>query len=157
MSPWLRAGLIGAAVLVVLNLLGLIPCVGIMTCILALLVYGGVGALAGFYMPPVREAGPAAGQGALAAVLAALIGGIVNMFLILIQNAITGTDRILSAIPPEAMAQFEQAGLDPRMLETLVGPLGATVGGGICCGGGLVLAAILGAIGGAIFAGIQPE
>jgi hypothetical protein len=108
-------------------------------------------------MPPVREAGPAAGQGALAAVLAALIGGIVNIFLIVIQNAVMGTEQILSAIPPEAMAQFEQAGMDPQMLETFVGPLGATVSGSICCGGGLVLAAILGAIGGAVFAGIQPE
>ena len=29
MSPWLKAGLIGAAVLIVLNLLGLIPVIGI--------------------------------------------------------------------------------------------------------------------------------
>ena len=78
MSPWLKAGLIGGAVLIVLNLLGLIPCVGLITCILGVLAYAGIGALAAYWMPPVRVAGQAAGQGALAALVAGLIGGVVN-------------------------------------------------------------------------------
>ena len=43
-----------------------------------LMAYIGIGMLAAYWMPPIREAGPAATQGAGAAALAALIGGIVN-------------------------------------------------------------------------------
>jgi hypothetical protein len=154
MSPWLKAGLIGAAVVTVLNLLGLIPCVGVVTCMLGLLVYVGVGALAAYWLPPVRLAGPAAGQGALAAVLAALIGGIVNVIIITVQMAITDTASILSQIPAETMQQLEQAGIDPSML---VGPGAGVMIGSVCCLGGLIFAAILGAIGGAIFAAVKSD
>jgi hypothetical protein len=157
MSPWLKAGLIGGAVLVVLNLLGLIPCVGLITCILGLLAYVGIGALAAHWMPPVRMAGAAAGQGALAAVLAALIGGIVNAILMLIQTAILGSAQILSQIPTDTLRQLEEAGMDPQVFETFVGPGGALLAGSFCCVGGLILAAILGAIGGAIYAGIRSD
>jgi hypothetical protein len=157
MSNWLKAGLVGAAVLVVLDLLGLIPCVGLLTCLLGLVVYAAIGALAAYWMPPARVAGPAAGQGALAAVVAALIGGAVNSVILLIQAAALGPGRILSQIPPQTITQLEQAGLDPHMLDTFAGPAGAALGGSICCIGGLILAAILGAIGGAVYAAIQPD
>ena len=154
MSPWLKAGLIGGAVLVVLSLLSMIPCVGAVTCILGVLAYAGIGALAAYWMPPLRMAGPAAGQGALAAVVAALIGGIVNTILVTIQMAIAGGGQALSQIPPEALQQMYEAGIDP---EIFVGPAGGVIGGSICCLGGLILAAILGAIGGAIFAAIKAD
>jgi hypothetical protein len=105
MSPWLKAGLVGAAVLVVLALLGFIPCVGACTCLIGVLAYAGIGALAAYWMPPVREAGVAAGQGALAAILASLIGGIANTVVILVQTATVGTDQILSQIPPDMLQQ----------------------------------------------------
>ncbi len=157
MSSWLKAGLIGGVVLVVLDLLGLIPCVGLVTCILGLVAYIGIGALAAYWLPPMRMAGPAAGQGALAAGLAALISGITNTILILIQSMIAGSARILSQIPPETLQQLQDAGMDPQMLERFAGPGGALLGGSICCIGGLILAVILGAIGGAIFAAIKPD
>jgi hypothetical protein len=156
MSPWLKAGLVGAAVLVVLSIVGLIPCVGVCTCLLGVLAYAGIGALAAYWMPPVREAGSAAGQGALAALVASLVGGIVNTIVMLIQTAVMGSEEILTQIPPEMLQQFEQAGMDPQIFETFAGPTGALLGGSMCCAGGLVLAAVLGAIGGAVFAGIQP-
>jgi hypothetical protein len=154
MSPWLKAGLIGAAVVTGLNLLGLIPCVGLFTCLLGLLAYVGVGALAAYWMPPLRMAGPAAGQGALAAALAALIGGIVNAVIMTIQMAITDTASILSQIPAETMQQLEQAGIDPSMF---VGPGAGVMIGSVCCLGGLIFAAILGAVGGAVFAAIKSD
>lgn len=157
MSPWLKAGLIGAVVLVVLNLLGLIPCVGIITCILGLVAYAGIGALAAYWMPPVRETGAAAGQGALAAGVAAIIGGLVNMAVTFIQTTAMGTAQIMSQLPPETIQQLEDAGMDPAIFEQFVGPLGALLGGGLCCLGGLILAVILGAIGGAVFAAIQKD
>ncbi len=154
MSPWLKAGLIGAAVLVALNVLGLIPCVGLVTCFLGLLVYGGIGALAAHWLPPVREPGAAAGQGAAAAVLAAVIGGFVNMILTTIQMSLLDTSAILSQLPAESLRQMEMAGIDPSIF---TGPTAGLFYGGLCCLGGLILAAILGAIGGAIYAGVKPE
>jgi len=157
MSPWLKAGLIGAVVVVVLDLLGLIPCVGVIACIVGLLAYIGIGALAAYWMPPLRAAGPAAGQGALAAGLASLISGIVNTVLFLIQTAVAGSARILSQIPPATLRQLEEAGVDRQMLERFAGPGGALLAGSFCCAGGLILAALLGAIGGAVFAAMKSD
>jgi hypothetical protein len=154
MSSWLKAGLIGAAVLVVLNLLGLIPCVGFITCILGLLAYIGIGVLAAYWIPPIREAGAAAGQGAMAATLAALIGGVVNAIVSTIQLAVTDTADILAMLPAESLQQMQEAGVDPGLF---TGPgFGAAVGSA-CCIVGLILAAILGAVGGAVYAGIKPD
>ena len=157
MSPWLKAGLVGAAILVVLNLLGFIPIVGVVCCLLGLVAYAGIGALAAFWMPPERLVGPAAGQGALAAALAALVGGIVNTIAMAIQSAIVGTADLLSQIPPEYLRQLQEAGGDPQMLNTFAGPGGMAFFGSCCCLGGILFAAILGAIGGAIYAGIKPD
>jgi hypothetical protein len=46
------------------------------------------------------------------------------------------------------------AGWDP---EFLVGPVGGIIGGSMCCIGGLILAVILGAIGGAVYAAIKSD
>ena len=70
MSNWLKAGLLGAAVVVVLQVLGIIPCVGCVTWILTYVAYGCFGALAAYWLPPRRMPGPAAGQGALAGAIA---------------------------------------------------------------------------------------
>jgi len=105
-------------------------------------------------MPAPRNAGTAAGQGALAGTLAGLIGGIVYALLATVQVALTDTATILSAVPPESLEQMRQAGIDPSVL---AGPgLGAFTGS-FCCLGGLFFAAILGAIGGAIFAALKPD
>ena len=154
MTSWLKAGLIGAAVVTVLNLLGLIPCVGFITCILGLLVYAGVGVLTAYWMPPLREAGAAAGQGAMAAVLAAFIGGIINAVVSTIQLAVADSAAILSALPAESLQQLQEAGVDPSVF---TGPAFGAAVGSACCLVGLILAAILGAVGGAVYAGIKPD
>jgi len=51
MSNWLKAGLLGAAVVVVLQVLGIIPCVGCVTWILTYVAYGCFGALAAYWLP----------------------------------------------------------------------------------------------------------
>ncbi len=154
MSPWLKAGLIGGAALVVLDLLGLISCVAVFTCFFGLVVYVGIGALAAYWMPPVRMAGSAAGQGAMAATLAALIGGVVNMVITTVQLAVTDTAVLLSQLPAESLEQLEQMGVDPGLF---VGPLAGVMYGSICCVVGLILAAILGAVGGAVFAALKAD
>lgn len=154
MSPWVKAGLVGGAIVVVLNLLGLIPCVGTVFCGLGILAYAGVGALAAYWMPPVRMAGQAAGQGALAAGLASVIGGIVNWIVVTIQFALTETATVIEALPPESLQQLRDAGIDPAIL---AGTGAGVAFGGICCGAGLLIAVVLGAIGGAIFAAVKAD
>ncbi len=153
MSPWLKAGLIGAAILFVLNVLGVIPCIGCLTLLLGFLAYVGIGALAAYFLPPVREAGTAGWQGALAAVIAALVGGLVNMVIATVRMAVTDSAAMLSQMPPEVLQQLRDAGVDVANM----GPAFGLLGGSVCCGSGLILAAILGAVGGAIFAAVQPE
>ena len=60
-QPWLRAGLIGAGILVVINLIGLIPIVGICTPLLELAAFAGAGALAASFIPPASRGGTGRG------------------------------------------------------------------------------------------------
>jgi hypothetical protein len=157
MSPWLKAGLIGTIVLIVVVLAGLIPVVGVLCCLSWPVVYAGVGMLAATFVPPRRDAGRAAGQGALAAALAALAGGLANTLLTVLQfTGVTSAD-VLSQLPPGFLEQFKQLGGDPTLIDRLISPAGALLTGGLCCGTMIVLAAVLGAIGGAVFAAIKPE
>jgi hypothetical protein len=160
MSSWLKAGLIGGAALALISLL-LVFVGGLgLECtleLLSLLAFAGIGVLAAYWMPPIRKAGPAAGQGAMAAAIAQLIGGVVFTILTLIRSFFIDTTAVMSALDPELLDQMVEAGLDPEILETLVGPVGAVLSGSMCCVGGLLFAAILGAIGGAVLAAIRPE
>jgi hypothetical protein len=161
MSSWLKAGLIGGAALAFLSLLltisGQILGLGCGITLLALLVFAGIGALAAYWMPPIREAGPAAGQGAIAAVLAQLIGGIAFTIFGVIQTSLADTAALVSEIDPVFLDQLAEMGMDTQILETMLGPTGAVLNGSLCCLGGLILAAILGAVGGALFAGIKAD
>jgi len=164
MSNWLKAGLIGAAVVVVVNVAGLIPVIGpCLACIgffVVLVTYGGVGALAAYWMPPVRMAGPAAGQGALAGLIASAIGGAVGLVISTAQAALfpAQMDAIWGFLPPEALQGMYEAGLDPSMFTGPgVGVVGSLVGGSFCCAIGLAIGAGLGALGGVIFAAMKSE
>jgi hypothetical protein len=154
----LKAGAVGAAVIVVLNLIGLIPCAGCVVCIFGLLVYVGAGALAAYWLPPVRTAGEGAGAGAIAGVVAGIVGGIVNIVIAALQFAISGGPaaamRQIDQLPPEVMGQLYGAGVDPRIFSSIGGVLGLSAA---CCVVGFILSAILGAIGGVIFAAVKPE
>lgn len=153
MSNWLKAGLIGAGVIVVLQIVGLIPCVGCFTWILGYVAYGCVGALAAYWMPPVRTAGPAAGQGALAGLIAGAIGGALGLVISVLSTAVLGTAGFLSQIPGDALRGMQDAGVDPGFI---FAPVGMAFFGSICCTVGVAIAAGLGALGGIIFAAMKP-
>ncbi len=157
MQPWLKAGGIGAVILAILALVSLIPAVGLLCCLAWPVVYAGVGILAASNVPPVRDAGRGAGQGALAAVLASFVGGIVLTIVDVVQSTALTAAQVQSLIPPQLLQQYEAAGGNPAVLQQLAGPGGVALGGGLCCGVGLVVAAIVGAIGGAIYAGVKPQ
>jgi hypothetical protein len=154
MSGWLKAGLIGGGILIVLQLIGLIPFLGCLTLPLTILTYIVVGVLAASYLPPVRQAGQGAGQGVLASLVAQFIGGIVGLIIAIIQAASGATANILSQIPPEALRQLRSAGVPANML---IGTLGASICGSVCCVIGIVTAAVLGAIGGAVYTAVKPR
>jgi hypothetical protein len=155
-SPALKAGLVGAAILLVVNLLSLIPVIGCISLTLELLAYLAIGALAGFWLTPRRETGRAAGQGALAGLLASVIGGLVRTALTPLSMRLSGgTQALLSQLPPETLQQLQQAGIDPN---TLLG--GGTMAGLtlLCCLPLMLLVgAGLGALGGLIFAAAKPD
>jgi hypothetical protein len=154
--PFLKAGLIGGGVLIVLNLLGLIPVIGLCTFFLAIIAYAGVGALAAYYLPPRREAGRSAGQGALAGLIAGLVSGIMQVVLTpLSVNMAGGTQAMLDALPAESLQQLEQAGIDPAVMFSAGTYAGFTL---LCClPAALLIGAGLGALGGAIYAAMRPE
>jgi len=153
MQAVLKAGGIGAAVVIVLNLFGLIPCVGCITFILVLLAYIGVGVLAALWMTPPRTAGSGATNGAVAAVIAALIAGLINIVVMAIYAAVTGASQ-LAQLPPEQLQLLTEAGIDPTML---VGPIASVGVGSVCCTIFLFISAALGAIGGAIWGNSHPN
>jgi len=156
MKSWLKAGLIGAAVIVVLDILGIIPCVCCVTWLLEYVAYGCVGALAAYWMPPERLPGPAARDGALAGAIAGAIGGAVGLLIALGMIAL-GT---ATAFAPLGVLgdTLEGTGVDL----SVIGEMFANVVGTVTCGSaiyviGVGIAAGLGALGGAIFAVTQPE
>lgn len=151
----LKAGLIGGAIVAVLQLLGLIPCVGCFTWILAWITYAGAGVLAAYWLPTPRSAGDGAGAGAIAGVVTGIVDGIFGTIADGIQFAISGgSAAILSQLPQEYLDTLTEAGLDPAMFTSLGAVLGIST---FCCVVGMILAAVLGAIGGAIFASVQSE
>jgi len=154
MQGWLRAGLIGVLILVVLDLLGLIPFAVCFTWPLGLLTYVLVGVLAASYMPPVRDAGAAAGQGALAALVASLGGGIVWLIISVIQASAGGLAQAYNQMPPQLLQQLRDSGISPNFF---FGVGGVSIFGTICCSVGVLVAVALGALGGAIYAASKPR
>jgi hypothetical protein len=154
--PALKAGLIGAAIVLVLNLVGIIPMISCLALPLELVAYVVIGALAALWITPRREAGRAAGQGALAGLIAGAVSGIVRAILTPISMQLSGgTSAILSQVPPESLQALQQAGIDPNVIFGGSAMAGLVL---ICCLPlGLMLGAGLGALGGLIFAAVKPE
>jgi hypothetical protein len=151
----LKAGLVGAVVAAVLAVLNLVPCLGCIASIVGLLWYIGVGVLAAYWLLPPRTTGDGAGAGAIAGVVTAFVGGLVNIVVNAVQFSIMGgQSAILSQMPPESLRQLRDAGIDPGIFASVGGILAISAG---CCMIGLVLAAVLGAIGGAVMAAAKSD
>jgi hypothetical protein len=160
MSSSLKAGLIGAGVAIVFSVLSLVPLVGCITAILALFLYVGVGVLAAYWMEPPRDGGKAAGSGAVAGLITALGGGLTTIVINALRFSVGGAQatlqRQLRQLPPELLEQWRDLGIDPRVLARPGLGVGISVlTSGVCCGLGMLLAAGLGAAGGAIYVSLS--
>jgi hypothetical protein len=158
MSASLKAGLIGAGVAVLLSLLGLVPCLGCVAAILGLVLYVVVGVMAANWMAPPRDAGKAAGAGAVAGLITSLAGGIATLIINTARFTVGGGRaammRQLEQLPPNVVEQLRDLGVRPGALAS---PGWAIGGSAVCCGLGLLLAAALGAAGGAIAVSLNRE
>jgi hypothetical protein len=168
MTSWVKAGLIGGAVLSLIYVLNALftyvplgGAFGLAFCCLMMVAYllacGGTGALAAQWLPAPRDTGTAAGRGALAAGLAGLIGGAVNAVAMLIQSSTLDYAEVISQMPTETVDALKQLGITTDMLQSSSGAIGGLLSGGCCCAVGVIVALILGAIGGAIWAAVRPN
>jgi hypothetical protein len=154
----MRAGGIGAGVMVVVSILSaisalLFPPLAIICCCLVIVLYAGVGAGYGYFT--IQEGNPSdPGQfalgGAIAAAAASVVAGIVGAVVQAILSALNigataATAAQLEAfdLPPEAAAAFGMS----------AGFSIASAIMSICIG--FFIAAVLGAIGGAIYGATQ--
>ena len=91
----------------------------------------------------------------IAAVAAALIAGVVNVFISTAYFGITGSgqmSQILTDIPPEQLEAMAQMGIDPAILAGGAGIAGVIGIGAACCCLWAVVAGIFGAGGGGFWA-----
>lgn len=155
-NPALKAGLIGAGALLLINVIGLVPVLGCLSLPLELIAYVAIGALAVSWLPPRRETGRSAGQGALAGLIASAASGLLHVVLTPLSLSLSGgSDAIISQLPAEALDLFQQAGVDPS---TIFSGGAMAVLSLVCCFPlVLLVGAALGALGGLIFAAAKPE
>jgi hypothetical protein len=160
MASVLKAGGVGAAILVVLSLLSLIPCVSCITFFLTLIAYVGIGVLAAYWMAPPRTGSNGAMTGAVAALAASLIGGLVSMIINSIYFAATGSAQFAQAladIPPDQLAALAEVGIDPAMFAGGAGIATVLGVGAFCCLLSVLVAAALGAAGGGYWGSSHPH
>ncbi len=139
----LKAGLAGGSVVAVLQLVGLIPCVGCLTSLLSWVTHVGAGVLSAYWLPIPRSAG----VGALAGLVTGIIGGIFGMVASGIQFAITDSASVLSQIPQESLDALTAAGMN---LPTYNSIGAVIVVGALCWVVGMIIGAVLGAISGRV-------
>jgi hypothetical protein len=145
----LKAGLIGTAVMLVWTVIGrFLPISGAWVWVssgVSLLMYAGIGVLAGFFLAVPRTPGKGAGGGAIAGLISGVIAGVVGVVILNIQMASGGA---VPGLSPEQMQQLTESGIDPAMFALLTIPSVVCV---MAIGSGLA------AIGGAIFAAVKPD
>ena len=139
----LKAGLIGAAVLLVITVLNqLLQISGglvYVICGVNMLIYAGIGVLAGFFLAPPRTPRQGAGAGAIAGLLSGGISGVVGFVILTIRLA---RGMGYPGLDPQQMEQLAQSGLDPKLLAIPGVVCGMAIGAGMAAIGGAILAAV---------------
>ncbi|MCP4543234.1 MAG: hypothetical protein GY832_39475 [Chloroflexi bacterium] len=147
----LKAGVIGMVILVVMTLLNQFVLLKIaqafswISCGINLLVYVGMGVLAGLFLVPPRTPNQGAGAGAIAGLVSGVISSAVGVALLFAQVA---SGQPIPGVDPQQMQLLAESGVDPAILVVL-GSIGA-----VCS---LAIGIGLAAIGGAIFAAVKSD
>jgi hypothetical protein len=142
----LKAGLIGLVVLLITTALNnLLPISGVLVyvlCGISILIYTGIGVLAGLFLVPPRTPGKGAGAGAIAGLIGSGINGVIG---VVITSVRLSRGLGMAGVDPQQMEQLINAGYD---LQTFLLP-------GVVCG--LIIGAAVAATSGAIMAAVKPD
>jgi len=141
--------MVGTAVLLVMTVINqFLPPGGLVYVSfgVSLLIYVGIGVLAGFFLAVPRTSGKGAGAGAIAGLLSGTVSGVVGVVITTVRLA---RGLGMPGVDPQQMQQLTESGMDPRLFA-----IPGVICGMIC---GMTMGAGLAAIGGAIFAAIKPD
>jgi hypothetical protein len=142
----LKAGLIGLVVLLIVTTLNnLLPISGALVyvlCGISILIYTGIGVLAGLFLVPPRTPGKGTGAGAIAGLIGSGVNGVIGFVITSIRLS---RGLGMAGVDPQQMQLLLDAGYDPR---TFLLP-------GIVCG--LIIGAGVAAVSGAILAAVKPD
>ncbi len=156
-SPGIRAGLIGGTLAALLSLLSLIPFFGCLTMPVSLLVYFGSGVLAAvLHLRRRPRAGTqgVAQAGFLAGLLTGLIDAIIGLVTVPLALAMTGGSQVIvHQLPVEVTTLVDALGLTPQ---TVFGTAGLLLLAAIVAVATIVLATLLGTLGGLLMAASRP-
>ena len=147
-SGTLKAGIIGIAVAFVLQIIGLIPCIGaIIACLGTLGLAISVGVLAVQWSKgEIATSREAAIAGGIAGAVTGTAGSLFSTFFALISNllgiGIRGNWQ--SYIPADTLSEMQQYGWDPSVFESAQASIGSILISG--CVGFFVTAIVVGAI-----------
>lgn len=148
----LKAGLVGTAVMAVWTVIGrFIPPSGALMWVssgVSLLLYAGIGVLAGFFLSPPRKPNKGAGAGALAGLTSGVIAGTIGTLILVTQMAAGGDVPGFNPQQAEQMQRLINMGIDPKTFALMALP------GVICI---TAIGAGLAAVGGAIFAAVRTD
>ena len=149
----LKAGLIGIAVLLVWTVIGqFIPTTTVTTWVslgVSLLLYTGIGVLAGLFLVPRRTPGKGAGAGAIAGLISGVVAGVAGLVILYVQMAGGGPLPGLSPEQAQQLEQLAEQGMDAKTVVAL-----SSIPSLICVMG---IGAGLAAIGGAILGAVKPD
>jgi hypothetical protein len=139
----LKAGLIGVVVLLVMtainNLLPIAGNVVYVLCCISMLIYVGIGVLAGFFLAPPRTPGKGAGAGAIAGLIGGLVSGVIGLIIISIRMA---QGLGYPGLDAQQMQQLDELGMNPQLFAIPGALCGAIIGAGVAAIGGAIFAAV---------------
>lgn len=142
----LKAGLIGMAVMVVLAVLNQFlvtsTALSLVSCGIGVLLYVGIGVLAGFFVAPPRSAADGAKAGLIAGLVAGIVAVVVGSALMFVRLRM---GYGMPGVDPQQLQQLLESGMSRGiMIASGVGGLvcGMALDVGAAAGGGALLAAI---------------
>jgi hypothetical protein len=151
----LKAGLIGLAVMVAVSLVNQLllaevfagqPLLSIASCGVSIVLYLGIGVLAGVFLSPPRTAGDGAKAGAIAGLIAAIVSVAIGVVILAIR---TSSGAPLPGVTPEQLEMIEESGVNFGLITLISGSVGAVCGAALGAGAA--------AAGGAVFSALKPD